>query len=343
MRAAALLVSLAHMSNAADYSASRSVADGVEIIRLVDATHHTEAAIAPAIGNMAYELKVNGKNAFWIPFGSVGEMKAKPAMCGNPFLWPWANRIDQDAYWVNGRKYLLNSDLGNFRRDGNQKPIHGLVVFSPRWQVVKLEADGQSARVTSRLEFWKHADLMAQFPFAHTVEMTYRLRDGVLEVETALFNHATEAMPVSLGYHPYFRLHDAPRDDWKVHLAAREQVLLSNLLIPTGERKPNTHADPQPLRDTQLDDVFSALVRGSDGRAHFSVQGKQERIEVIYGPKYTVAVVYAPPRRDFICFEPMAAVTNAFNLAHAGLYKELQSVAPGGEWRESFWIAPSGF
>ena len=64
---------------------------------------------------------------------------------------------------------------------------------------------------------------------------------------------------------------------------------------------------------------------------------------MIYGPKYPVAVVYAPPGKEFICFEPMAAITNGFNLAHAGVYKELQSVAPGSDWRESFWIAPSGF
>jgi aldose 1-epimerase len=39
----------------------------------------------------------------------------------------------------------------------------------------------------------------------------------------------------------------------------------------------------------------------------------------------------------------MAAVTNGFNLAHEGIYKELQSVPAGGEWRESFWIEASGF
>ena len=74
-------------------------------------------------------------------------MKAKPALAGVPFLWPWANRIDQDAYWVNGKKYLLNPELGNFRYDGNHKPIHGLLAFSPLWQVTKLEADAKSARV----------------------------------------------------------------------------------------------------------------------------------------------------------------------------------------------------
>jgi hypothetical protein len=36
-------------------------------------------------------------------------------------------------------------------------------------------------------------------------------------------------------------------------------------------------------------------------------------------------------------------VTNAFNLAHAGAYKELQSIPPGGRWKESYWISTQGF
>jgi aldose 1-epimerase len=31
------------------------------------------------------------------------------------------------------------------------------------------------------------------------------------------------------------------------------------------------------------------------------------------------------------------------NLAHKGLYKELQSVPPRGSWEESFWVRPKGF
>jgi hypothetical protein len=47
--------------------------------------------------------------------------------------------------------------------------------------------------------------------------------------------------------------------------------------------------------------------------------------------------------REVECFEPMTGLTNGFNLAHEGIYKNLQSVAPGGKWTESFWIHPSGF
>jgi aldose 1-epimerase len=39
----------------------------------------------------------------------------------------------------------------------------------------------------------------------------------------------------------------------------------------------------------------------------------------------------------------MAAVTNGINLAHEGKYPELQTVAAGGQWQESFWVRPTGF
>ena len=123
-------------------------------------------------------------------------------------------------------------------------------------------------------------------------------------------------------------------------LAARDHLALSDLLIPTGERRPagGDFVDPHSLSLGPLDDVFSNLIRDPDGRARFWVEAAGRRLTVTYGPRYTVAVVYAPAGRDFICFEPMAAITNAFNLAHAGEYTELQHIPPGAQWRESFWV-----
>jgi aldose 1-epimerase len=343
VKSAALALLLPLMTQAANYTARQATVDGIEVVQLADAASHTEVSIALSIGNMAYEIQVGGKNILWFPYKSPAELKAKPQFCGIPFLAPWANRLDGDAYWVNGMKYLLNPGLGNFRRDSHQKPIHGLLNYSPDWEVVSVAADDRSASVTSRLEFARHPEMMAQFPFAHTISMTHTLAAGVVRVDTAIDNQSVEPLPVGIGFHPYFHLDDAPRDQWKVHLAARDHMILSDQLIPTGEHKPMEFADPYPLAGSQLDDVFSSLVRGADGTAQFWVQGARQRITVVYGPKYTVAVVYAPPGRDFICFEPMAAITNAFNLAHSGAYRELQSVAPGTRWKESFWIQPSGF
>jgi aldose 1-epimerase len=323
----------------ANYSARQSDAGGIATVQLADTARQTSLSIVPGVGNTAYEWLVQGRNFLYFPYASVTEFAQHPRFCAVPFLAPWANRLDGDGFWANGKRYALNPGLGNIRRDGNQKPIHGLLSTSNLWKLVEAKADDSSAWATSRLEFGRYPDLLAQFPFPHTLTITYRLRDGVVEVETSIENHATDPMPVAIGYHPYFKLHGAPRDQWHVHLAARDHLILNQQLIPTGERKPIEFADPHSLDAGQFDDVFANLIRDPDGRARFHVEGGRERITVAYGPKYTVAVVYAPKGQDFICFEPMSAITNAFNLAHDGKYDELQSVAPGGTWRESFWLS----
>ena len=320
------------------YSADRTTVGGVEVVQLAHAASATEVAVAIGAGNIAYQFKVRGNHYVWFPFPGPAELLEHPRTCGVPFLAPWANRLDGDSYWVNGKQYTLNASLANFHRDSNGKPIHGLLRYSRDWELVSAEADAASAQVTSRLDFGLHPDLMAQFPLAHTIFMTYRLSGARLEVETVLQNQAAGPLPVAIGYHPYFQLNDTPRDQWKVHLAARSHLALNEQLIPTGERKPIEFRDPHLLQDGPLDDVFSDLIRGTDGRARFRVQGREQSITVSYGPKYPVAVVFAPPGQNFICFEPMTAVTDAFNLAHAGVFPGLQSVPVGGEWRESFWI-----
>ena len=138
---------------------------------------------------------------------------------GIPFLGPWANRLDEQAFYANGKRYALNMDLGNVR---GAHPIHGFLSAAV-WEVVDAKADEGAAWVTSRLDFLSQPDWMAQFPFAHTIVMTHRLRDGVLDITVALHNVSAAPMPVAIGFHPYFALTDAPRDAWTIGLAARRR------------------------------------------------------------------------------------------------------------------------
>src|SRR5579863_8416187 len=104
MRSAVLLLVL-QMSAAAQYTARRTTADGVAVVRLEDQRHHTTVSVAPTVGNVAFELMVNGHNALWFPFPSVAAFRAKPRICGIPLLAPWADRLDEIAFYANGRKY----------------------------------------------------------------------------------------------------------------------------------------------------------------------------------------------------------------------------------------------
>ena len=342
---AALLGTLPLMSQTTNYSAERVAGQGIEVLSLRDARARTEVRIAPKTGNNAYSMKVNGQEILYFPHSSAAEWAARPGMAGNPFLSPWANRIDGESYWVNGKQYHLNPGLGAYRKDGNGLPIHGLLLYAHDWEVVSLKAsEADGAVATSRLVPHRDPARAAQFPFAHTIEMTYRLRDGVLDVQTAIVNESSAPLPVMIGYHTYYQIPGVPRDQWKVHVAARQHVTLGPKLTPTGETTSVSLADPAPLAGTQLDDVFTGLEQDASGWTPFWVEGGGKRITVEYGPRYTVSVIYAPPGREFICFEPMTGVTNQFNLAHEGKFAGLlQSVAPGARWVESFRVKTSGF
>ncbi|HKY21250.1 MAG TPA: aldose 1-epimerase [Vicinamibacterales bacterium] len=351
-----------------------------DVVQIEDKKNQILVSIITSVGNMAYEMKVKGQNILRFTRPSIDDLRAKPAgMHGIPFMGPWANRLDEQAFYANGKRYPFDMQLGNVT---GAIPIHGFMTRTDQWQVVEAAHDGKAAWVTSRLETHKQPSWMKQWPFAHTIDMTYRLQDGVLEVHTKVTNLAVEPMPVSIGYHPYYQLTDSPREEWTVSIPARTRWLVSYQKIPTGDTESTDKFFPGgkgTLRDYNLDDVFSDLVRDARGRATVTLKGRKQQLDISQGPNYRSLVVYspnplntglgsqipppnpnapaaapaaqgtgAPPANplntpNFICFEPMAGITNALNLGHKGIYKELQYIQPGGTWQESFWIKPSGF
>jgi aldose 1-epimerase len=341
MKLGILLLALTSAAAAQDYTAERTSDHGIPVIRLVDTVRRVEVAVVPSVGNTAYEFKANGKNILYFPYADVSEFQKEPRLAGIPFLAPWANRLDQPAFFANGRKFNFDMELGNVRGD---VPIHGLLSASPYWEVSTVTADARSARYTARLRFWKYPELMAQWPFAHEYEMTYQLRDGELEVRTTITNLSSEPMPVAIGFHPYYQIPGVPRDQYVAHIPARNRVVTDARLIPTGEFKPMDLPDEFPLKGLTLDDGFIDLIRTSGNRARFYIKAGDQIVETTFGPKYPAAVVWLPNSngqpQPFICFEPMTAITNAANMK--GKYP-LQTIAPNARWTESFWIKTSGF
>jgi aldose 1-epimerase len=326
-----------------------------DVVRLEDRKRKTSVSILPSVGNIAFDMTVKGQKILRWPYASVEDFKARPGLSGIPFLGPWANRLDEQAFYANGRRYAFDMALGNVR---GANPIHGFLSTNDQWRVSAVMVNDQEAWVTSRLEFHKNPLWMKQFPFAHALEMTYRLRDGALQVTLRIENLGDEPMPVSIGFHPYFQLTDSRRDQWTLSVAAKTQWLLASNKIPTGETAPigKFLANPRKavLNDYDLDHVFGDLIRDADGRAVMTVKGKRQRLDVLLGPRFRAVVIYAPrpaapaapapaQDRNFICIEPMAAITDAMNLSQKGLYHELESIAPRGVWEESFWVRPRGF
>lgn len=324
------------------YAAGQRNKSGLTMVHLNDEARGIQVSILPSLGNRAYEMLVHGANILHFPFDDPAAAKNDRHLNGIPFLAPWANRMPE-GFRANGKHYGFNPSLDGVRLDQNGISIHGLLWASPLWEVVEVASDDSSARVTSRFEFWRYPDLMANWPFAHEYEMTHRLADGALDVSVRVLNRSAAPMPVAVGFHPYFQLPGVPVEECVATIPVRRHVDTDSRLIPTGETTPVDFAGGVHLQDRRFDDGFTDLIREADGRTVFAVAGRGRKIEVTFGPRYQVAIVFAPPGQNYICFEPMAALTNGINLAADGKYPELQTIPPGGEWRESFIVRPEGF
>jgi aldose 1-epimerase len=324
---------------AASYTAVRTG----DVVRLEDTRAGITVPVLTTFSN-AYEMVVKSQQIIRKTFAEVADFRARPGLNGIPLLAPFANRLDEQAFYANGKKYSFDMGLGNVR---GAIPIHGFLTGAKDWRLVEAKADAHGAWVTNTLDFYRNPLWMKQFPFAHTITMTFRLQDGALEVRTRIDNLSVEPMPVAIGFHPYFQLTDSPRDEWTVALDARTHWRLGPNLIPTGETEPIEQVSSDPhaivLKDRSLDDVFGDLTRDKDGRAVMSIRGKAQQLDVALGPNYRAMVVYSPKASNFVALEPMVGITDSMNLAQRGLYKELQSIPPGGSWQESFWIRPKGF
>src|SRR6185436_16531482 len=120
-----------------------------DVVKLSDRTTDTVISILPSLGNMAFEMKVHGQNVLRYPHSTIEEFRKAPNTIGIPFMGPWINRLDEQAFWANGKRYPFDMTLGNVR---GAIPIHGFLTLTDKWKIVEARADKSSAWVTSRLE-----------------------------------------------------------------------------------------------------------------------------------------------------------------------------------------------
>ena len=96
-----------------------------DVVRLEDTAGQTVVSIVPSVGNITFEMTVKGQNVLRWPYASLEAFKARPGLSGIPFLGPWANRLDEQAFFANGKRYAFDMELGNIRGDSHPRfPDH---------------------------------------------------------------------------------------------------------------------------------------------------------------------------------------------------------------------------
>jgi galactose mutarotase-like enzyme len=284
-------------------------------VTLNDPSSGLSAVYVPGAGMIATSLSDNGTELLGQRRGLDAYVSAGKTM-GLPLLYPWANRLSAKSYEVDGETVTLAPDAYGVRSDNNGLPIHGLLAAYPGWRLLQASAQ----KLTAELDFGTHEELLASFPFPHLLAMTVELSDRTLTVSTTVSATGDKAVPLAYGYHPYLQLSDVPRAAWRVEMPDMRHLMLDDTGIPTGAAT-ESPAIVEDLGDKVFDDGFDAVAEG----AVFAVAGGGRRIEVRFERGYPAAQVFAPASETVICFEPMAAATDALR---RGSYRSARPGTP---------------
>ncbi len=256
-------------------------------------TERTQAIVVPELGMLVAAFVVDGVDFVARP-GGIGNV-SRGHTTGVPLLYPWANRLARRNYRAAGTDVSLRGL--ELHTDGNGLPMHGTLLGQPDWdvQLTRGTLDG-------RLRFSDHPELLASFPFPHDLRVRVAIGAGRLRVRTTVEAHQGP-VPVSFGWHPYWRV-PGPRSDWTVSLPAADHVRLDRRGIPTGTRRP-TPAATMLVSSRAFDDLYAL---GETRRISLIAR---RRLTLTLDEHYPYAQVYAPPDSPYCCLEPMTAPTNA--------------------------------
>jgi galactose mutarotase-like enzyme len=197
--------------------------------------------------------------------------------------------------------------------DANGLPIHGTMVGSFAWEVVRTAP----ARLVARYAYENRA-----FPFPHELEIDARVSERGLQVAMSPRPTGRRAVPVSFGCHPYFKAERTAR----LRVPACRHLELDERGIPTGrsDRRP---AQELGVAERPLDDHYAL---GRDRT--FVLHRRKLDVEIRFGPTYPYAQLFAPPGKRFVAVEPMTAPTDALVTGAAPLVK------PGTTFRAVFVV-----
>lgn len=256
-----------------------------------------DATFLPDLGMVGVSLRHAGHELLALPGGLDGYRAGD--VTGLPLLAPWANRLGATRYAVDG--VVVDLTGLPLHTDGNGLPIHGTMSARLGWQLVTAEP----SRLVARFDFGSHPDLLASFPFPHELRIAVAVAATTLTVDTTVVPTGDRSVPLSFGYHPYFRLPSARREDTHLRLPRRRRIELDDRGLPTGASRAED-AEDAPLGTRGFDDLYEL---GDDRRLALSGDGRRIALDV--GDGYRYAQVFAPPSADFACLEPMTARVNA--------------------------------
>ena len=334
----------------APYSVGIKTVDGFQVYALEEG-QKAVAEIAPGLGNNCYAFRAadagpGSEGANWLNLidapPDLVTLQEHPDIYGIPILFPFPNRIRSGAWQFEGRTYQFD------KPPDSPTSIHGLLLNRP-YQVESHMADENGAKLVCTLDSRDFADIGRQYPFPFKISIAYALKDAVLSMGVSIQNAGNRNMPMGFGIHPYFRVGLSPGANAAAALIKVPAVAYWELdadSLPTGERRATAGAldlrDGKAFSGLSLDHVYADVQMEADGASRCVIENRETGHGMVMESDavFRELVIYTPPGRDVICFEPYTCPTDAINLEARGVPAGVIVLAPGEMFSATVRIRP---
>ena len=318
------------------------------------------ASIVPELGNNCYLFKVADGDRWMDVIESppdLATLQERPTAYGNPILFPFPNRIRGGTFTFEGETYQFD------KPSESPTSIHGLLLNQP-YQVDTRSAGRYGAILGCSLDTRYFPDIGRQYPFPFKIQITYTLgpaspANGVsdsstetptlyLKMDVSITNTGERNMPMGFGIHPYFHTLLAPDSDATqamITVPAAKYWELDEALVPTGRTFSVSGAldlrNGQSYANTELDHVFTD-VQLTDGISRCIIDNRDTGRGTVLesDAQFRELVVYKPPGRASICFEPYTCPTDAINLEAKGIPAGVIVLSPDETFSATVRIIP---
>jgi aldose 1-epimerase len=222
-------------------------------------------------------------------------------------LAPWANRVEDGLWYLDGRKQQLD-----ITEVGRNNASHGLL----RNASYALVDEEEFSVTLEAVIFPQHG-----YPFLARHRVRYEIdADLALRVSQTLFNDSQAKAPFVLGAHPYLRLGDTAMEELVLTVQAATRLVADERLIPRSSAPADgayALAGGAAVGKLDIDVAYTDLVFDGGVARHVlsAPDGRSITLEQDEACAYVHVFVTDgfPGRSKAVAIEPMTGPANAFN------------------------------
>ena len=236
---------------------------------------------------------------------------------------PFANRVADARYAFDGQSHDLAPGVEGAQRAARHGFVRGV-----DFELASLSADALGARAEFRTSAIRPG-LHPGYPFAIDVSVSYLLDERGLFLEACMRNVGDRAAPCFFGWHPYFRLGDAPADGWELQVPAETIVRTDAGYIPLPGAQAHVPLLEEPALDfrrprligaREINHAYAQLLTDDDGRARTRLRDPESGLGLAVWQESGVMLVFTADTvtrdvRRSVALEPMESWADAFNRA----------------------------